>query len=296
MLGGWALVLGSVIFWLFFWMLFWHHPQSETSANTPSVTDSPASLFGHVVFTIFLGLFFLAAGGIGYFLVLMTCGFTFNFTRPIWPRLKVKIYLFNICIPLAVTMGVGFLLSSFFTPVLEGFGMPPEFAFMMPLMGAVGVGQLVNIWVLVWAPLEKRAINRRLSAIGITPAQMETGIYLGLSDPSHRSLAKRFAAIEEDIGMLWFAPEQLIYYGDTERLSITREQLVSVDRRVDGRSTTALSGTAHVILTVRLPDGTQRLIRLHTEGVTTMGGKRRAMNQLNERIMAWRGTPNLAQP
>jgi len=58
---------------------------------------------------------------------------------------------------------------------------------------------------------------------------------------------------------------------------------------MDTKSTTMLSGTAHVILHVRLAGGGARQIRLHNEGVWTMGGKKRASDELAARINEWAG-------
>jgi hypothetical protein len=48
-----------------------------------------------------------------------------------------------------------------------------------------------------------------------------------------------------------------------------------------------LGGVTHIILHVTLPDGSERQIRLHTEGHWTMGAKGRAMDELEERILEW---------
>ena len=65
---------------------------------------------------------------------------------------------------------------------------------------------------------------------------------------------------------------------------------------MDAASTSALSGTAHVILRVRQLDGSERRIRLHCEGILTLGAKRVAMNALAERIQAWRSQPMTPPP
>ena len=100
-------------------------------------------------------------------------------------------------------------------------------------------------------------------------------------------MAKRFAAIEEDMGALWVVPDLLMYRGDSEQFDLTREQLVQMERKADTRSTSVLGGIAHVILHARLPDNSIRQIRLHTEGHWTMGGKRKAMDALAEAIARW---------
>jgi hypothetical protein len=155
----------------------------------------------------------------------------------------------------------------------------------------VGV-QLVQLWVLIWSPLEKRIITQRLAALGITPAQLQSAALVGLSNPAS-GLVKRFAAIEEDMGALWVGPDRLIYRGDNEQFDITREQLVQMERKADNRSTSVLGGIAHIILHVKLADGSVRQIRLHTEGHWTMGQKRKAMDALADAIARWHGGEQL---
>jgi len=288
MIRTWLLVIGMVVFWIVFWAV---HQKSHTPRHPEPISfpgDDKKDIFVHAFVMVFLSAFALAFGIGGYLLVTFTECLTFNFTRPVWESVKVKMWFANLFVILGIGLGIGFLASAFFTPILKQAGVSPELAGFLPLMVSLGIVQLFFVWFLLWAPLEKRVIARRLTALGITPEQLETGIYLGLSDPDQRSVSKRFAAIEEDIGMLWIGPDHLIYYGDSRQLNITRAQLISVERLVDGRSTTALSGTAHVILNYYLPDGTTQRVRLHTEGVKTVGGKRSAMESLNARIEAWR--------
>jgi hypothetical protein len=288
MIRTWLVLIGSVLFWIVFWAVYQKaHPARHTEPPV-SFSGDKGDLFAHVFVMGFLSVLSLAFGIGGYFLVIFTECLTFNFSRPIWEAVKVKMWFANLFVILAIGLGIGFFASALVTPMLTQAGVSPEFSGFLPIIVSLGLIQLLFVWFLIWAPLEKRVIARRLKALGITPEQMQTGIYLGLSDPDQRSVSKRFAAIEEDIGMLWFGPEHLIYYGDSRQINITRAQLISVERLVDGRSSTALSGTAHVILNYYLPDGSTQRVRLHTEGVKTMGGKRTAMEALNGRIEAWR--------
>jgi hypothetical protein len=107
-----------------------------------------------------------------------------------------------------------------------------------------------------------------------------------LSNPQS-GIAKRFGSIEEDMGALWVAPDRLAFRGDVEQFDLTRDQIAQIERRADKGSTTMLAGIAHVVLHVRLPIGTVRQIRLHVEGLWTMGQKRRAMDTLAEAIDRW---------
>jgi hypothetical protein len=275
----WALLLGNIVFWIGFWL--WHSQHQPA----PPRSEAGPSLFRSIVMLVFGGLFLVAGVG-GYLIVIFTNCLTFNFSRPVWSELKVKMYFANIFVPLGVALGVGLALSAFLTPVLLGMGVNDGIAGLLPVLGMVGLLQVAQMWILIWSPLERRVVTRRLAAMGITSAQLQNAVLTGLSNPT-RSSFKKFGAVEEDIGALWVGPDQLIYYGDSEQLAFTREQVTQIERKADAGSTTILSGTAHVILHVKQPDGSERQIRLHTEGVSTMGQKRRAMDELADSITNW---------
>jgi hypothetical protein len=137
-------------------------------------------------------------------------------------------------------------------------------------------------------PVETHIIRKRLTAAGVTPAQMQTATLVGLSNPAS-GYAKRFGRIEEDVGALWISPELLIYRGDSEQFDISRDQISAIEQKADNRSTSVLAGIAHVILHVKLSDGSIRQIRLHTEGLWTMGQRKRKMDELAEAIYRWHG-------
>ena len=192
-------------------------------------------------------------------------------------------------------MGIGFGLSPFVSPVLEGFGIEAGTASMASVIGSVVLFSIAQMWFLIWAPLEKRMIIKRLLKRGLTREQLGTGFLIGLSDPASRGM-KRFGAIEEDMGALWITPEQLIYWGDSEQFAIRREQVLAIERKADARSTTMLAGIAHVVLHVHGLGPAVRVIRLHTEGHLTMGGKKKAMEKLAEALYAWQGSYTSAPP
>jgi hypothetical protein len=273
----WVILVSNLVFWCTFW-LFRRRPQSN-----PAFEEGP-SVIGSIVLLV-IGGFCFFAGVAAYFVVLSSDVFTYNFSRPVWQKAKVKIYVANILVPIASMVGLGVILSGFITPVLISFGLTRQMAMMLPFFAVIVLVQMSLVWVLIWSPLEKRLITKRLMAQGITKAQIESAIFIGISNPGSGML-KRFGAIEEDIGALWIVPDQLVYWGDSERFSITRDQVVQIERKADNRSTTMLSGVAHVILHVRLPNG-ERQIRLHNEGVWSMGQKRKAMNQLAAAIENW---------
>lgn len=264
------------------WMMLavWHR-QSISPEPLPAAQGAPSE--GRPLVFLFFAAFFLLAGVASYLLVTFANGFIFDFSRPLWTALKVRLYLFNIFVPLLFMLGLGFALAGWLEPHLVRRGLSRQMAFLAPVLGTIFVLQIVGIWVQIWAPLERRVITRRLAAKGIMPAQMAHGLFTGISDPT-RSSFKKFGAIEDDIGMLWIDPERLVFFGDVEYFALTRDQILAMDRKADAGSVTLLSGIAHVVLRVRQPDGRERQIRLHPEGVWTMGRKREAMDELAKRI------------
>lgn len=276
---GWLFVLGTTVITTalgFWWM----------SKRTAAQPDGGYGL-GFAVVLFFIGGFFLVAGALGYVAVIFTECLTFNYQKPVLGGLKVRLYLANIIVPLLVMLGIGFMLAAFVMPLLRRWGLSGSVSYMIPLMGSLVVLQLVLVWVSVWTPVIKRLISKRLRAKGLTDAQLAGGLLLGISDPSKSSM-KKFFMIESDLGMLWFDPAQLIYWGDSEDFVIRREDLLEIERKMDAASTSSLSGTVHVILRVAQPDGSERRIRLHNEGLWTLGSRRAAMDALAQQIEAWR--------
>ena len=266
---------------LAFW---WNH--RPVPAQKPA--EEPAGVIVHSAFSLFVGGFFLVAGVMSYLAVIFTGCFTFNYNQPVWGAVKTRKFFANIVVTVLLALGTGFALVAFLGPVLTVLGLDAGTANMLPVMLMVVGIQVVQLWVLIWSPLEGRTIAKRLAAQGITSAQLQLAALIGLSNPAS-GLAKRFGAIEEDMGAMWVGPDLLMYRGDTEQFDITRKQLEQMERKADNRSTSVLGGIAHVILHVRLPDGGIRQIRLHTEGQWTMGKKRKAMDSLADAIAGWQG-------
>jgi hypothetical protein len=254
--------------------------------------EEPAGVIGYSIFSLFVGGFFLVLGVMSYLAVIFSGCFTFGYNQPVWGAVKTRNFFANIIVTVLLALGAGFTLAAFLGPVLTLLGLDAGLANLLPVMLMIVGVQLVQMWVLIWSPLEKRIIIKRMAALGITPAQLQSAALVGLSNPAS-GLAKRFAAIEEDMGALWVGPDLLIYRGDNEQFDITREQLMQTERKADNRSTSVLGGIAHVILHVKLADGNVRQIRLHTEGHWTMGQKRKAMDALAEAIARWHGGEQL---
>jgi hypothetical protein len=271
------MVIG-ILFLILAVAFFWNRDRA------PAVLPKPD--FGRSVFMFIVGGFFLALGIASYFTFVFTSGLTFDFSRPVWDSMKAKIYVANIVVPLLVAMGIGFCLSALLAPTLIRAGMDTSMIDFLPVLGMIGLLQIVQFMVLIWAPLERRIITARLAAKGIGADLLRTAVLIGISDPAS-GITKRFGTIEEDMGALWVTPDWISYRGDHEQFDITRDRLLELERKADKRSTTMLAGIAHIILHVKLTDGGLRQIRLHTEGLWTMAEKRKAMDALSEAIAHW---------
>lgn len=276
----WLLVVGTIVAVSAFFL--W-----RAARNAPREEEMPNDLARSIVLIV-IGAFFLFVGAAGYIGVLLTNAMTFDFNRSMFKGVKGRIFAFNIIVQIPLMVGIGCLVASVVTPILSTLNVPANIVFFAPFLATLVVLQIAVAWFGMWTPLDKRLINRRLAALGIRPEQLAGGLYVGLSNPAISSL-KRMGGIEADIGMLWITPAQLIYYGDNEQFSLTRDQLTRVERKADAKSVTMLSGTRHVILHVVMADGNARQIRLHNWNIWTMGGKRKAAEELGDRIDAWRG-------
>jgi hypothetical protein len=271
--------ISMVVFWC--WVKRGSAPADD---STPWVINLIGSLIIAWLFTM--------AGGVAYFVVLLTNCFTFNFSKPVWRSHKAKLFLMNIFVPLLPALGLGFALQPIVSPLLKSHGIDAAISNMIPIMLMIGILQVLQLKVLIWAPVEKRFITKRLLALGISIEQIKSGTMIGLSDPTRTSAGK--GIIEDDMGVLWITPEQLIFYGDREQFGITRDQVVRVEQKGDTLSITALSGVTHIILHVRMADGPERQIRLHVEAKWTMSGKRHTMNAIAHQIGQWHSGLQLA--
>src|ERR1043166_683141 len=210
-----------------FWVVFWTwRKQGQMPAEEPEAVP----VIAQFIFGLFVGCFFFGLGIAGYLIVVFTNSLTFDLSKPAGGRVKTKKYVANIVVTVLLGLGMGFAVSAFVSPVLMVLGFSSGLANMLPVLGMVGLVQVIELWVLIWSPLERRFITSRLLAQGITPAQLQTGIPIGLSNPASGAL-KRVGAIEEDMGELWVEPEQLVYRGDGEHLTISRDQLARIERK-----------------------------------------------------------------
>jgi len=285
----WFILIGNLLFWLGFWT--WRHRNDAT----PQPDAEAGSAVFRTIFLLVVGGFFLAAGIGSYLIIVATTCLTFDFTRPVFSAYKGKQYLAKIIVPTLTSLGIGFMLCVFLEPLMRSFGVTGQLTFLLPLFIALIPLQIAQMWISIWVPVIKKLIAKRLAARGILPGQLHSAILMGISDPTKSSF-KKMTLIEDDIGALWIAPDQLIYWGDTDQFAIRCDQLIQLERRADAGSTAMLAGTAHIILHVQQPDGTVRQIRLHTEGHWTLGRNRKATDDLAATIADWHGAARPATP
>lgn len=285
----WLALIGNLVFWLWFWG--WRHPDDAITAPAAP----PNSNIVDLVTLFILGGIFLTAGLAAYAIVIVTNCFTVDFNRPFFAAFKGKLYLAKIVVPILVSVGAGLMLGVVLDPVMHAFGLGGQVAFMLPLFMVLVPIQIAQMWINVWTPLTKRLIARRLTARGLQPAKLQGAVLVGISDPQ-RSSFKKLTLVEDDIGALWIGGGQLVYWGDTDQFAFTPGQILQRERRADAGSTSMLSGTAHVILHVQLPNGSVRQIRFHTEGHWTLGHSRRAMDALSAAIDDWQANPKPVTP
>ncbi|HXC36109.1 MAG TPA: hypothetical protein VNV43_09560 [Candidatus Acidoferrales bacterium] len=279
MIVGWLVLIACICFWRFHVM----STESQADANADETEVAPIV---HSIALFIIGLFFLVPAVAAYLGLIFSCFLTFNYQLPVWHSIKAKRYFFNIFVGVGLALGFGFIVAAFLWPFLSGLGLPQRQASLLPVFAVLIGFQLLRLWVLMWAPVEKLLIRRRLAAMGISAEQLKGAMLVGISNPEG-GMVKRFGAIEEDMGSIWVLPDRLAYRGDVEQFDLTREQIAGIERKADNRSTTVLAGIAHVVLQVRLPDGSIRQMRLHTEGQWTLGQKRRAMDALAQAVDGW---------
>ena len=79
----------------------------------------------------------------------------------------------KIIVPVLISLGAGGLLSVPVSPMLQGLGMDPQLAYMLPVLGMIVILQIVQLVVFMWTPLAKRLITKRLTARGVSLEQLQ---------------------------------------------------------------------------------------------------------------------------
>ncbi len=255
-------------------------------APAPLEQEGASPLISNL-FGIVLGFLFFGAAIFAYVIILVTNAFTFDFNRPFWSSLKVKLWFFNIAVLVLAAVGLGFFGRAILGPILAGLGLPVPLADIVPMIGALLVVQVALVWLNLWAPLEKACIRRRLEGYGVTRRSLDAGWLVGISDPATSSM-KKMTAIEDDLGMLWLRDDQLAYRGDSQGFDVPRGDLLEVERAGDAASVQALGGAVHVILRFRGEGGAERRVRLHASGCWHMGAVKERLETMAARLEAWR--------
>jgi hypothetical protein len=235
-----------------------------------------------------LAAFCTVATVAGYLIVHFTHAFIGDFRAPVWERFKLRIWLANIVVPLFLLVAVGACASAAVTVLMGLSGASPGMPSVIPFFVVLVVGQVALSAVHVWRPVRISVIKNRLLARGVPLDRLDQGMYAGVSDPDSKTLKRQF--VEQDIGMLWVAPDRIAYVGDDEKwdFEATRESLMAVERGVDKGSWAAYWGASDVILRIRCPDGTERRVRLHPQACWTMTGIGKALDRLAEELDAWK--------
>ncbi len=259
--------------------------RGDGPAVEPEPEAAAPMLMSSLVTLIFGGLSF-GAGIFAYVVVLVTNAFTFNFNKPFWKSMKTKLWFFNTGILVFVALGFGFAGQAFAGPILQGLGLPASLSHLVPLLGALLVTQAAMVLVNLWAPVEKASVQRRLASYGVSARDIDGGWLVGISDPEKSSF-KKLTMIEEDLGMLWFRGDQLIYRGDTQAFEMRRDDFLEVERATDAGSALAYGGVVDLILRFRTEDGAERRVRLHATSSWHLGAVKKTLDALAVRLNAW---------
>jgi hypothetical protein len=265
--------------------LFWRDSGPPTSTFDRGGQTAGAIAFSMV--TGFLSVVALLAGVALYAVVLATRLFIFDLRRPVWHSFKSRWFLANIVVPLPILFGVSGLVASIGSVLLVSLGVAHGTAFLVLSLGSFILLQLLSIWFRIWTPIVSRLTRARMRALGVEPARMDRAILLGISDPAFTSMAK--GLIEDDVGMLWIEPDELVYEGDTDEFRVRREQCTSIERLADAASTSAYFGNVNVVLTFTEDGAGPRRVRLHPESSMTMTGIARASDRLADELERWKG-------
>lgn len=293
---GWGLILlvSLVCFFGTMWLTrgLSGGAAAEAEAPPPPELDGAGTVFLLVGFLILMGGFAFVVGLATYVVTLTTTAFTFDFTRPVWRGYVTRLWFANIVAPLgfigAASAGIALVLLGPLTLA----GAPPEMAAGVTAVAAFIVLQLATAWVDVWTPLARRLIRHRLAARGVSPQFLATGKPMGTSDPTQKSLKR--VMVEQDVGMLWVLPDELRYLGDADDWTLPRASVVAIDRVTDAGSMVSYAGGRLVAVRYRDEQGNEKSIRLHPQGVWTIGGKKKALDALAAELEAWRAAPTAA--
>jgi hypothetical protein len=244
---------------------------------------------------VVVGGFLLAIALAVYLLVVLTGCLTIDYARPVFKRSKPKLFVANIVVLFLLLMGATCLAYATLLVPFKLLGLPLS-PWVVALVGTALVVNIVSIRVNIWAPLERRLVKQRQRALGTPEPEIAIGMCLGISDPAVSGWKR--AVMEDDVGMVWLEPDQLVYRGDADGFSCSRAQLAAIERVAAAGSASAYAGNRHIVLRITGEGGQERRVRLHVEGEWTLGRMREATDRLADRLSAWRdgAAPGRAAP
>lgn len=272
-----VLVTSVLVTFFIFDKLFPHKPELDHQN-----TGQP--LFLYIVLPIIGGFFFFMALFM-YFLVIITDCFTSDFSENVFKKLKRKIYIFNLVVQILFLISICPIMGILFTPFFRAIGLPAPN--MISFLFFLIIIQFLFLIFNIWAPLEKRLINRILTARNFQKEDFKGGIYMGISDPLKTSFKKMYC-VEDDIGMLFIKNDRLIYQGDTKALEVKRDQITDIIRDADAGGVAAYFGIANILIKYRETADNVQTVRLHPEGFWTIFGSKKYYNYLEEQLKKWR--------
>jgi hypothetical protein len=272
-----------------FWLIpdFGPAPRGPASASAPATTQPLSVEFLRVVVTFF-AVAGIVLGVVFYGIAVATRFFITDLSRPFVPAFKTRVWLAQTIVPMPAMLGLGLLLSLVVTPRLQAAGLEFMLAYMIPVLAVVILSQVVLVWFQLWTPVERALIRGRLRAMGIGQEDLARGRLIGISDPDVSSF-KKLGIVEDDLGMLWITAGSLRYIGDLTHFDIPRERVVRIEQKADAGNTVAIAGASHVIVTYVDAERIPRRVRLHVEGVGTIRGKARGLDELAAELRRWHG-------
>jgi hypothetical protein len=279
-------LLGLMAFVVVIGGSMWIGRTLASHTSSPGVSIVQAGPFAPILLMA-LGIVLLFIGAAAYGIVLATGAMTFRYDRgPIFRGVKVRMWFANLIVGLFLQSGFAVLVGPFVLIVL-GQLLPLPLAAPVSFFGPFIVAQLAMVWLQIWGPLERIVITRRLLGMNILREALAGGVYVGLSDPNKNSF-KKFTAVEDDVGVLWFSHDRLVYRGDAQAWQVMRGQLLDVERKADAGSTSSYFGAVHIIVRFIDDTGAEQRWRLHSEGDLTMSGRARSLDRLAAALDNWR--------
>jgi hypothetical protein len=243
------------------------------------------TLLGEILGSLVLGALLSGVAAAFYLAFVSTGGFTSSFAKPVFKKLKTRLFIAQIVLSALLLFALGLLLNGALGALFWALDIRASAFIAAMVVSAVAVN-VALVRLHAWAPLETTLASRRLQAMGVPAADVARGLCLGISNPADSGWKK--AVLEDDVGFFWLEPDRLVYKGDQESFEVPRERLLEVERVVVTSSASAYTGNRHIVLRFTSDSGQERRVRLHAEGCWTPGRVVKATNELAGRLSAWR--------